>query len=91
MTTYSVMEVYPDGSLHNSGRTVSGEKRLLKAEVFKLYGFEGQYSHYYIQDDYGTSVRIKSTFSYASGYLDVWVLTPTNDETEETEHDDGNS
>lgn len=90
MPVYNVFEIYPNGSLHDTGKTVDiADNKGPKEEVFKLYGFDKSSYHGYYSSEYRND-GIVITTSFHEGRKDVWILK-LDDEVKEKGNDDGNS
>jgi hypothetical protein len=89
--TYRVFECCPDGSLHDTGKTI---KRIpLKIsethrrddfikDVFLLYGFTEYNTYYYVNTD-GSNINITYNYGGNMGTLNTWVLKPETEEKED--------
>lgn len=85
--TYRVFEVYPDGTEHDTGKTIQSEgrfdrdyygKTVIKdavSAIFDLYGFV-QYVGYYYARASSTQDVIRLCYNYGGedGEKDTWIL-----------------
>lgn len=95
MPLFRIHEVFPDGSLHDTGKTIecpntdaygSYSKEIVRA-LFDVYGFKNNYDSYYKPRSSDHSQTIYIAYTYVGeGPKVTWVLVKEENETKENEN-----
>jgi hypothetical protein len=85
--TYRLHEVFPDGSLYDTGHIIEVSSSYCVSDtvslIFNVYGFNN-YNTYYRSSDYIGDTRINITYNYiVDGAKHTWVLIKEEIETKE--------